>query len=409
MKSERGDLDGKSFGTSWIWPVITAALFFGATAGIPVVSAEAGPASPLSWSRLADIPVPLGLGSPFAGVSGGALIVAGGANFSEGMPWDGGKKMFCDGIYILEKMDGAWKTAEIKLPRPLANGVSVTCPSRDSILLIGGDNADGVFADVYELKYTKGRVTITSLPSLPKPIAYSCGVRIGQTIYIAGGRTDLSKKEALAEFWALDLAAPSPAWTVLPWPKDAPARHLASMGVLEDQLYLAGGSDLGAATWDGRTYLNDAYRFNPKTGTWNKLAAIEFKGPDEKLDFRSLTAAPFPAIPIAGNLHFPGGAFRAFVDRADVKDSKGKHPGFPSEVLAYRPADNAWSLQHGVQADLPASPPPPPENPRAKRTWAPVCTPVVEWQQGWVLPSGEISPGIRSPQVLFVRQSPNQK
>lgn len=34
----------------------------------------------------------LGLAGPITGISGNRLLVAGGANFPDGMPWKGGKK-----------------------------------------------------------------------------------------------------------------------------------------------------------------------------------------------------------------------------------------------------------------------------------------------------------------------------
>ena len=43
------------------------------------------------WTRLPSLPDPEGFASMFAGVSGGALLAAGGANFADKKPWDGGK------------------------------------------------------------------------------------------------------------------------------------------------------------------------------------------------------------------------------------------------------------------------------------------------------------------------------
>ena len=49
-------------------------------ASLLVASAPAS-ASSLQWAQLPPLPDPLGVAAPFAGVSGGALLVAGGANF----------------------------------------------------------------------------------------------------------------------------------------------------------------------------------------------------------------------------------------------------------------------------------------------------------------------------------------
>ena len=46
----------------------------------------------LHWEKLPPLPNRGGLGSPYAGVSNGKLLVAGGANFPQSPPWEGGKK-----------------------------------------------------------------------------------------------------------------------------------------------------------------------------------------------------------------------------------------------------------------------------------------------------------------------------
>ena len=108
-------------------------------------------------------------------MSGGALIVAGGANFPEGYPWDGGKKIYHDRIFVLEKPDGDWRVAEQRLPKPVAYGVSVTVPGRDSVVCIGGNDATQCYQDVFLLAWDPQTEKIVSskYPPLPKPCAIS--------------------------------------------------------------------------------------------------------------------------------------------------------------------------------------------------------------------------------------------
>ena len=47
----------------------------------------------LHWSALPPLPDAHGFGGPYAGVSGGALLVAGGANFPDATPWENGAKV----------------------------------------------------------------------------------------------------------------------------------------------------------------------------------------------------------------------------------------------------------------------------------------------------------------------------
>ena len=93
---------------------------------------------PLRWKQLAPLPSKLGLAGAFVGVSGDALLVAGGANFPDKMPWDGGTKVWHDDVFVLEKPDGAWRTAG-KLPQPLGYGVAVS-HSR-GLVCVGGSDA----------------------------------------------------------------------------------------------------------------------------------------------------------------------------------------------------------------------------------------------------------------------------
>ena len=96
-------------------------LFLPAAAILTIASIHAG-----EWKQLPSLPGPVGIAAPFAGVSHGSMIVAGGANFPDKMPWEGGRKVWHDEAWILEKPDGKWRSAG-KLPRPLAYGVSFLC------------------------------------------------------------------------------------------------------------------------------------------------------------------------------------------------------------------------------------------------------------------------------------------
>src|SRR4051812_9568015 len=65
-----------------------------------------------NWGQGRPVPDADGFAGSFAGVSNGALIVAGGSNFpGDGRPWTHGVKTYYDKIFILEKPDGDWKAA----------------------------------------------------------------------------------------------------------------------------------------------------------------------------------------------------------------------------------------------------------------------------------------------------------
>src|SRR5262249_2290415 len=78
----------------------------------------------LHWQPLPSLPGDIGLAGPFAGVSEDALIVAGGARFSQVPLVPRGAKQCYDTIYVLADPDGAWQVGG-QLPRALAHGLSV--------------------------------------------------------------------------------------------------------------------------------------------------------------------------------------------------------------------------------------------------------------------------------------------
>ena len=196
-----------------------------------VAEPDAQRLSHLTWTTLPELPDALGVAGPFAGVSGGALIVAGGANFPHGPPWEGGRKVWHDAIYVLSAPAGRWTEAG-RLPRPLAYGVSATTPR--GLVCAGGGDAERHHADVFVLERVgrpgrsqsgatapdgnqrgiaaNGRITVVedriqiqSLPPLPRPCANACGGVLGETLYLAGGEETPGATAALRTFWSLDL------------------------------------------------------------------------------------------------------------------------------------------------------------------------------------------------------------
>lgn len=323
----------------------------------------------LCWSQLAPLPDPLGVAGAFAGVSGGALLVAGGANFPDRVPWEGGKKVWHDTVYALHETNGPWRVVG-KLPRPLGYGVSLT--TKQGVLCIGGSDAEQHVRDVFLLTWSKGALKTKTLPPLPAPLANACGAIVGNTVYVAGGSASPDATLALKNYWALDLSKRSATWGELqPWPGSA--RMLSVAAGVGGSFYLVGGTALAldANGRPARTYLKDAYRFTPGRG-WQRVADMP----------NPVVAAPTPA-PVVANERFliVGGDDGSLVNF----EPKSKHPGFPRRILSYDTQRDAWSVIG--------------ETPAARAT-----LPTVEWNGLTVMPSGETKPGVRSPEVWAVRK-----
>jgi solute:Na+ symporter, SSS family len=329
----------------------------------------------LRWSELPPLPDPEGFAGSFAGVSQGALVVAGGANFPEKRPWEGGRKVWHDRIFVLEPGAATWRIAG-QLPRASGYGVSLTIP--EGVLFIGGGDAERNFAEVWLAQWDSssgGRIRFLEMPSLPRPLAMQSGGLAGRTVYVAGGldRPDATQAQRVA--FALDLDGLERGWRELePWPGSE--RFLATGGVQDGAFYLIGGARLmpGPGGAVQREWLRDGWCYRPGAG-WKPIADLP----------QPMVAAPSPA-PAFGPAHLLvlGGD-----DGSLVATAPREHPGFPRTVWAYHAVTDTWARFGELPFSL-------------------VTTAAVPWDGGWVIPGGEARPGVRSTEVWSAQARPRE-
>jgi len=318
---------------------------------------------PAEWRQLPSLPDPLGVAAPFAGTSGGALLVAGGANFPDGPPWQGGQKQWHDRVWILESPASAWRQAG-SLPRPLAYGLSAT--DDEGLICAGGSDADRHYAGVFRLVWTQGAVEIQPLPPLPIPLAAACGAVVNGVLMVSCGNEAPGEQSATARTFALTLTEPAAGWRELE-PLPGRPRFLATAAAADGAFFVLGGTGLAndAAGKIVRQPLRDAWSYHPDRG-WTRLADL----PSPNL------AAPSPAPVVKDRLFLLAGDDGSLAGFTPV----ASHPGFPKTILTYHLRQNQWN--------------------RAGTTPAPrVTVPCVEWRGRHVIPSGEVRPGVRSPEV----------
>jgi len=317
----------------------------------------------LVWDQRPEIPDSRGLASVFAGVSDEALVVAGGANFPDAPPWEGGNKVWHDRIWALRTDAAQWQEIG-RLPRPLAYGASVT--TSDGIICMGGSDATHHFADVFLLRGKEGKSEISPLPSLPIPLAHMTAVQVAKRIHVIGGSTQPDSTEASNRHFVFE----DNAWSELP-PLPAEGRIFPVLGARDGDLYVFSGASLQADAQGKpqRTYLRDAWKYDAK-GNWKRLSDLP----------RAAVAAPSPAI-VSGASHLlvVGGDDGTQTHH----EPKSTHPGFARNVLGYDTITGTWASIGSWPADASAV----------------VTAPVVTWQKtNWII-SGETKPAVRTPQV----------
>ena len=252
----------------------------------------------LEWEELPELPDPIGFAAPFSGVSGNALIVAGGANFPDGPPWKGGRKVWHDRIFFLPASDPSsdsepsWRLADRRLPRINAYGVNLGI--HDAVICLGGcgqkwneQKKAFDFQECYDKVFVLRRsgdeieigdklvgpkddpANVLPIPDLPRPLAFMAGCLIENQIYLVGGQEQLAGGKATNNFWRLDLSKRDEAekfrWEELPWPEGAPPRVLPVVAAQSDGretcLFMFSGRD---DSGDSVNLLTDAWKFDPK-------------------------------------------------------------------------------------------------------------------------------------------------
>ena len=342
----------------------------------------------------ADGSLSLGFAGPINGVSNSALIVAGGANFQDKMPWEGGKKHYSDEIHVLEKTgDGFhWnKKVANTLPEPIAYPGNTT--TNKGIVYVGGENENGLSNKAYILNWNtdKNEVETKSLPDFPLAITNIALTHSGNIVYAIGG--DEAKQSSDLVF-SIDLNAEKPEWKSL---TKLPFALANSVSVIQnDTIYVIGGR---TKTPSGISDLhNITLAFDLKKETWETRANI--------CDGKETTNFSAGAGVAVGNEYILilGGdngttfhkieTFLSQIAKASSEEEKAKliaeknilnttHKGFYNAILLYNTHTNKWSKI----GELPFL--------------AQVTTTATIWNDKVVLSNGEIKPGIRTPDVML--------
>ena len=331
----------------------------------PLFAVATGSASAAAsaWTQQPTYPQTPGMAGIIAGAHAGVLIAAGGANFPDKMPWDGGKKIYYDEIFALAPGDTAWRSAG-KLPAGRAYSAVVS--TAEGIWVIGGENSEHVFQDTLLLRWDGKTVLVGAGPELPAPRTSAVATWLDGSLYVAGGYAPGMVRLSSGDFWQLDLAERERHWQVLPtWP--GPTRAQAVMAALEGAVYLFSGLEMTIDA-EGKAkpnYLGDAYRY--RADRWERLPDMPW----------SAIAAPSPApVTVApARVYVLGGVDSRLVGKVP------RETRVPDHMMYFDVVSQQWITL-------------------AARWPDPVVTsPAVAFAGEWWIVSGEIMAGVRTKNV----------
>ena len=143
----------------------------------------------------------IGVAGAFSGFIGDNLIIAGGANFPNATPWNGGNKTYYNTIYYTNTIEPTpkWSVLTESMPKALAYGNSIELPT--GILCIGGCDSTQCYNDVFQIQLIDGQIKIdTGWPPLPVPLTNATASLLGDKIYVAGGQKSMEKPEATSKY-----------------------------------------------------------------------------------------------------------------------------------------------------------------------------------------------------------------
>ncbi len=349
------------------------------------------------WEKVGSLPDavspqhPHGFAGLAAGVSGEVFMVAGGANFPDAAPWDGGHKTYYDRGYSYKKQDDSLVLQEASFHLPYKVAYPANVSTLQGIVVAGGENQSGALPTVLLLKWNskKRKVQIDSLPSLPMPLTSGAVAVLDHRLYFAGGQNADGVSDQLYE---LDLNRPEKGWIhrhKLPYP----VTHTVLLGTEDAQgkaLYLIGGrkGNPGGIS----TLYKGVYRYDTKEDQWIQKANLPF----------ALAAQTGVSWKDNGLLIFSGDRGETFqaterliaqIDRETDSIKKSEfttrkeemqknHPGFENQILYYDTNRDIWK-NIGV-IPFPGQ----------------VTTTAVKWKDEIIIPGGEIRAGVRTPDII---------
>lgn len=326
----------------------------------------------------------LGLAGPVAGMIGDKLWIAGGANFPQGMPWDGGAKAYPRDAYVYAWEEGKLNLVQsYELDRSMAYTANTSFDG--SLYMAGGEGEEGAVANVFRLRPDGQMPQTDSLPSLPKPLTNGGLVADNGALYFVGGENSEIVSDKI---YKLALDGEDTEWVeflTLPYP----ITHAVVVGDQKGGVYIAGGrmrntqakSDMYDAVW--KVDLGKQHVEQITTLPQPLAAGTGLFLDDRLLIFGGDDASTFHQVE---ELIAQASKMVAGVEQDSVIAQKNRlqrnHPGFPKSVWSLDLSSMEWQQLQDLAGV------------------SPVTTTAVLHGDVIFIPTGEMKAGVRTDQIL---------
>lgn len=377
-------------------PLIITKLMF---LTVPVLAQKTTGIS-MKWHIAAELPADsgqqtaLGVAGPVTGIHKDVLFVAGGANFPEAMPWQGGAKKYHAAIHVYVMKQRKMKLLPKSFSLPSNIAYAASCNTTQGVLYAGGENEKGISDKVWLMIWDNKteEVLFKTLPALLFPVSNAAVILIGNTVYLAGGETAINTSSQLL---SLDLNN-----TIAGWKKLAdmpqPISHTvmtAAINKAGGKIYLCGGRKKNSNGIS--TIYNNVFVYHVTANRWEEKKEMPYAlsaGTGIKINANSIMLFGGDDGTTFHKAEILIAAINAEKDETEKRvlilqknKLQSEHPGFSKEVLLYNIKDDTWKIIDTIPFDTP------------------VTTSAVTWKSCIIIPSGEIRAGVRSPKILEVK------
>lgn len=344
----------------------------------------------LDWKVAAVLPgdgqvAHIGLAGPITGLLEDKLLVAGGANFPKGKPWEGGQKVYQKKAYLYAiGADGVLKL-EQELPFTDSLAYSANVSVGQDLYSVGGERNGQATSDVFRYNFVDGALQRERMSPLPVPLTNAAAALVDQCIFVVGGENSDVVSDKV---YRLDLRSLENKWeTFLTLPH--PVSHAVVVADGQSNIIIAGGRMRNLHKKS--TIYTNVLRLHIGNKSLEELPALPYPiaagtavcynntllliGGDDGSTFHQVEE-------MIGAIQLSKGE----AQKAKLTEEKNRilsaHPGFAKTVWAMDLSVKSWYKLGDIKGE------------------SAVTTTAILKDKFIIIPSGEIRAGVRTDQIL---------